>query len=214
MVPLTEMLRIFPLGEVVHFPDTLLPLHVFEPRYRKMVADALAGDRLIGMVLVRDMAAPEPRPVYDVGCAGAIIEHEQLPDGRSVLVLKGSTKFRIVKELDTGEPYRVVEPQALYEAPVPAETMRGWRDALRDRVEGYIAVLSGEAQIAEQVFGKLDPDGLVNYLCASLPLELMERQSLLEVATLEARYESLCNILDFKIAEARLGMDASRDVDS
>ncbi len=214
MVPLGDTLRIFPLAEVVHFPDTLLPLHVFEPRYRKMVTDALATDRMIGMVLAREMTPQEPVPVYDVGCAGAIVEHEELPDGRSLIVLKGRTKFRIVRELDEGEPYRVVTPQALYEAPVPAETMREWRDALRGRVEGYISVLSGEPEMAEQVFRKLDPDGLVNYLCASLPLEVIERQSLLEVPTVEARYQALCDMLDFKIAEARLGMDASRDVDS
>ena len=214
MIPLSETLTIFPLGEVVHFPDTLLPLHIFEPRYRKMVADALEGDRMIGMVLIRDPAGSEPRPVYEVGCAGCIVEHEQLPDGRSLIVLRGRTKFRITRELETDEPYRIVEPQALYEAPVPAETMRDWRASLRERIESYIGALSGEAEVAEQVFRKLDPEGLVNYLCASLPLELMERQSLLECATTEGRYAALCELLDFKIAEARLGMDASRDVDS
>lgn len=214
MIPLPSTLRIFPLGEVVHFPETLLPLHIFEPRYRKMIADALESDRLIGMVLIRDGAAAEPKPVFPVGCAGSIVEHEALPDGRSLVVLRGRTKFRITREIETTEPYRVVEPQALYEAPVPADTMRSWRDALRERIETYVGILSGDTRVAEQVFRKLDPDGLVNYLCASLPLEQIERQSLLECPTTEARYSALCDMLDFKIAEARLGMDGSRDVDS
>jgi Lon protease-like protein len=179
-----------------------------------MLADALEGDGMIGMVLISDIGAPEPKPLYDVGCAGSIVEHEQTPDGRSFVVLKGRTKFRIKRELTTDEPYRVIQAQALYEAPIPAETMRDWRDALRVRIESYLSVLSGDPEIAEEVFRKLDPGGLVNYLSASLPLGLLERQSLLECATVEARYSALADILDFKIAEARLGMDASRDVDS
>ena len=108
MVPLPERIRIFPLSEVVLFPDTLLPLHIFEPRYRKMLADALEGDRLIGMALLKDPDA-DPPEVYAVGCAGTIVEHKPFADGRSLVVLKGTVKFRIRREVDAGEPYRVVE---------------------------------------------------------------------------------------------------------
>jgi Lon protease-like protein len=223
VIALPPTLKIFPLGEVVLFPDTLLPLHVFEPRYRKMLADALAGDRTIGMVLVRGVDGPiSPAPadqpdrpdVYPVGCAGRIVEHEGLEDGRALIVLRGVVKFRIRRELTSDEPYRVVEAQALYEAPVPAESMRPWREALRQLVADYVMALGGERDPVEKIFAKLDLEGLVNYLSASLPLTVVEKQSLLESATAEQRFHRLCEVLRYRVAEAKLGLDATRDTDS
>lgn len=223
MISLPPTLRIFPLGEVVFFPDTLLPLHVFEPRYRRLVSDALADDRTIGMVLIRGADGPvEPAPadrpdrppVYDIGCAGRIVEHEPLTDGRSMIVLRGTVRFRIRRELAVSDPYRVVEAQALYEAPIPAEHMRAWRDELRELVGDYAAALSGERGSIERVFGKLDLEGLVNYLSAALPLAVLDKQSLLECATAEQRFQRLCALLRYRVAEARLGLDSTRETDS
>jgi Lon protease-like protein len=223
MIALPPMLRLFPLGEVVFFPDTLLPLHVFEPRYRKLVADAMAGDRTIGMVLIRGADGPvEPaqpdhpdRPaVYDVGCAGRIVEHEPLADGRSMIVLRGTVRFRIRRELVVADPYRVVEAQALYEAPIPAEHMRPWRDELRVLFGDYAAALSGDRAAVDKIFAKLDLEGLVNYLSASLPLSVLEKQSLLECATAEQRFQRLCTVLRYRVAEARLGLDSTRETDA
>jgi len=199
---------------VVLFPDVMLPLHVFEPRYRKMLADALADDRLIGVVLARRDEAQTSDDVYAVGCAGRIARHEPLEDGRSLIVLRGTVRFRIRRELPADLPYRVVEAQALYEAPVPAEHMRPWRSELRRRVETYIRVLAGEAERLEKVFAKQDLERIVNYLCSSLPLDVIERQSLLECSTAEQRFRRLCDLVEFKTAEARLGMDATRQADS
>lgn len=217
------MLRIFPLGEVVLFPDTLLPLHVFEPRYRKLVADALDDDRTIGMVLIRGAngpvdPAPPDRPdrptVYEIGCAGRIVEHEPLENGRSMIVLRGMVRFRIRRELEVADPYRVVEAQALYEAPIPAEHMRAWRDELRVLVGDYVTALSGERASVDKIFQKLDLEGLVNYLAASLPLSVLEKQSLLECATAEQRFQRLCAVLRYRVAEARLGLDSTRESDA
>ncbi len=91
MLPPT--IPIFPLPNVVLFPNVFLPLHIFEPRYRAMVADALAGDRIIGMVLLRPgyEASYDGRPpVYPIGCAGVITHSEPLPDGRFNIVLRGT----------------------------------------------------------------------------------------------------------------------------
>lgn len=214
MVPLPQHIRIFPLSEVVLFPDTLLPLHIFEPRYRKMLADALATDRLIGMVLVKDPDA-EPQPsVYAVGCAGTIVEHKPFADGRSLVVLKGVVKFRIRRELDVDEPYRVVEAQALYEGPPPMEKVRGWRDELHDCVRDLVKAASGEEETVERLFAKIDLLAMTNALSASLPLDVIEKQSLLECPTVEDREQRLAEILRFKTIEAELGLDASRPSDS
>jgi Lon protease-like protein len=214
LVPLPPQIRIFPLSEVVLFPDTLLPLHIFEPRYRKMLADALATDRLIGMVLLRDPQA-EPRPsVYPVGCAGTIVEHKPFADGRSLVVLKGVVKFRIRRELDVDEPYRVVEAQALYEGPPPMDKVRGWRDELHDCVRDLVKAASGEEDTVERLFEKIDLLAMTNALSASLPLDVIEKQSLLECPTVEDREQRLAEILRFKTIEATLGLDASRPSDS
>src|SRR5881409_3432726 len=100
---------LFPLPNVVLFPNVFLPLHIFETRYREMVGDALAGDRIIGMVLLRPgyEANYEGRPpIYDVGCAGVITHSQPLSDRRYDIVLRGIEKFRITSE-DHSHAYRI-----------------------------------------------------------------------------------------------------------
>ena len=214
MTPIPEIIRIFPLAEVVLFPETLLPLHVFEPRYRKMLADALEGERLIGMTLIREGNAAGSPPVYPIGCVGSIVQHERLADGRSLIVLRGGVRFRIKREIDTDEPYRLVEAQAMYEAPIPAEDMRGWRSELHDRLADYLRASGAEVKTLDKIFAKNALERIVNYLSASLPLEVVEKQSLLECPTAEQRFHRLRDLIQFKTAEARLGMDGTRDADS
>src|SRR4029078_8759483 len=98
---LTPAIPIFPLPNVVLFPTVFLPLHIFEPRYREMVADSLAGDRMIGMVLLRpcwEHNYEGPPPVYNVGCSGVITHFERLEDGRYNIILRGVERFRILEE--------------------------------------------------------------------------------------------------------------------
>src|SRR4029079_6084798 len=92
---------VFPLPNVVLFPHVCLPLHIFEPRYREMVSDALEGDRMIGMVLLRPgwEADYDGRPaIHAVGCEGLITHAERTADGRYNLVLRGLEKFRVQQE--------------------------------------------------------------------------------------------------------------------
>src|SRR6266566_657655 len=98
---MSELLPLFPLPNVVLFPNVFLPLHIFEPRYREMVADALNGDRLIGMVLLKPgwQHDYEGTPaVYPIGCSGLVTHAERLGDGRYNIVLRGIERFRIVEE--------------------------------------------------------------------------------------------------------------------
>src|SRR5258705_2438166 len=107
MLPPT--IPIFPLPNVVLFPNVFLPLHIFEPRYRQMVDVALNGDRIIGMVLLRpgwERDYEGRPPVYPIGCAGVITHPERLHDGRFNIVLRGMEKFRIAAE-ETEEIYRL-----------------------------------------------------------------------------------------------------------
>src|SRR5919198_1094637 len=106
---MSDLLPLFPLPNVVLFPNVFLPLHIFEPRYREMVEDSVRGDRIIGMVLLRPGWEKdyEGRPaVYPIGCAGVITHSERLADGRFNIVLRGMEKFRIIGE-EGGRSYRV-----------------------------------------------------------------------------------------------------------
>src|SRR6185295_1712580 len=115
MLPPT--IPLFPLPDVVLFPNVFLPLHIFEPRYREMVGQAIEGDRIIGMVLLRPgwEGDYEGRPeIYPVGCAGLITHADRTSDGRYNLVLRGFQKFRVRRE-DHSRSYRVAEIDTLLE---------------------------------------------------------------------------------------------------
>src|SRR5690242_1595700 len=120
---MSDLLPIFPLPNVVLFPNIFLPLHIFEPRYRDMTADALATDRLIGMVLLRPgwESDYEGRPpIYPIGCTGVITHADRLADGRYNIVLRGVERFRVVEE-DHGRSYRRAVLEPMPEQPLAAK---------------------------------------------------------------------------------------------
>ena len=206
---MSDLLPLFPLPNVVLFPNVFLPLHIFEPRYREMVADAVASDRLIGMVLLRPgwERDYEGRPaVYPIGCSGVLTHVERLGDGRFNLVLRGLERFRIVEE-DHDRPYRraVVEP--LHEQTLAGED----REAIRRQRSKLESMLSpvrselGEARLATdaRVPAAMSDEDLVNALAQYLDLEPLEKQALLEKPCLRTRAESLVELLEMKIMMAR-----------
>ena len=200
--PLPPVIPLFPLGDVVLFPRVPLPLHIFEPRYRKMVADALAGSRVIGMILLRPgwESDYEGRPpVFDAGCAGVIEQWEELPDGRYNIVLKGLSRFRVRQEY-TGEPYRVASVEALEDAP-------GTPEALESARQQVLELVARAAQTPVMVVARpdLSPEVFVNALCQSLDLEPLERQALLDTDGVQARFERLAAILEFRALERSSG---------
>lgn len=193
-----RLIPLFPLPNVVLFPQMPMPLHVFEPRYRKMVRDALEGERTIGMTLLRPGWEPEYHgrpPVYPVGCAGVIEQSEALEDGRYNIVLRGTTRFRIREEHE-GEPYRVATVEPLPDAPGDATAL----DERRRRVLAAIGrALDGPATLVLQQ--ELPHDLFVNALGQTLSLTPVERQSLLDCDTIAERYTRLLEILDFRLLE-------------
>jgi len=137
MLPST--IPIFPLPNVVLFPNVFLPLHIFEPRYRAMVSEALEGDRIIGMVLLKPgfESNYEGRPpIYQVGCAGVITHSEPLADGRFNIVLRGLEKFRVIGE-DRSKSYRMAQVDSIPED-VPESDRRPLRQQ-RTRLEAVLA---------------------------------------------------------------------------
>src|SRR5215213_3426694 len=188
---LPTAIPLFPLPNVVLFPNVFLPLHIFEPRYRDMVADALRGDRIIGMTLLRPGFEKDYEgrpPVYAVGCAGLITHSEALADGRFNIVLRGMAKFRIVSE-DASRAYRLAHIQPIAEVDVDED-----RVAVRQQRQRLEAVLAAtvERTTGEPRFPSAVPDDdLVNALAQYLPLEPLERQALLECDGIAARCRNL-----------------------
>jgi uncharacterized protein len=201
MLPPT--IPLFPLPNVVLFPNVLLPLHIFEPRYRAMIGDALNGDRIVGMVLLqpgyeRDYEGRPP--VFPLGCAGLITRADPLADGRYNVVLRGLERFRIAGE-DAGRPYRVAHVNGLPE-PVPDEHRAELRRH-RLRIEALLAAAI-ERTGAQPRFPPSVPDeDLVNALAQHLGLDPLERQALLEREGVLARCRGLIELLEMKTLAPR-----------
>ena len=201
MLPAT--IPLFPLPNVVLFPNVFLPLHIFEPRYKAMVADALKGDRLIGMVLLRPgwEGDYEGRPpVFPIGCAGLITHHEPLPDGRYNIVLRGLEKFHVIDE-EQGRLYRVAHVSTIHEPP-REEEREPIRDARRRLESLLVPQPQGRGQDAK-VPPSMGDEDLVNALAQYMELEPMEKQALLEREGLLARCRSLIELLEMKMIVAK-----------
>lgn len=205
MLPPT--IPIFPLPNVVLFPNVFLPLHIFEARYRQMVEAALGGDRIIGMVLLRPgwEGDYEGRPpVYPVGCAGVITHAERLADGRFNIVLRGMEKFRITDE-DTGQLYRLASVIAMPEP--PADTLRDAMRVERQRLEALLVPQPEGPQREHKVPSSMADEDLVNALAQYLEFDPVEKQALLERDGLLDRCRSLIELLEMKVLAARHSWD-------
>jgi Lon protease-like protein len=201
MLPPT--IPIFPLPTVVLFPNVFLPLHIFEPRYRAMVSDALEEDRIIGMVLLRPGWEQDydGRPaVYPVGCAGLITHAERLPDGRFNIVLQGLEKFRIRDE-DDSRSYRLARVDSIEES--LTEDDKDEMRLARRRLEALLVPQPKGRGGEPKVPASMADEDLVNALAQYLELEPVEKQALLERNGLLNRCRSLIELLEMKVIVAR-----------
>ncbi|MBP7775898.1 MAG: LON peptidase substrate-binding domain-containing protein [Acidobacteria bacterium] len=202
---LPPLLPLFPLPTTVLFPGVFLPLHIFEPRYKQMVARALEGDRIIGMTLVvpGQEDDDEGRPdIFPVGCAGLITHVERQNDGGFNLILRGLDKFRITEEEPPtdGVLYRIAHITPIEEdiAPSAREALAG----ARRRLETLLAPsLQGEGG-SRLPRDMADPD-LVNALSQYLELEPVEKQALLERNGVLARCQTLVELIEMKLLMQR-----------
>lgn len=202
-IPLPEVLPVFPLTGVLLLPGTVLPLHIFEPRYRNMVEDALAGERVFGMiqpVVPRQDNRPLPGAetespdIYKIGCAGHIDQWEKFSDGRFFVHLKGVNRFRFEEELPIVRGYRRVK--AIYQEFADSTATQGWvceRQAVLDAL-AFFGQSQG-MQVNPEQAGRFSDLELVNLLAVSLPFHPAEKQALLEAPTLKEREKMLIDLL-------------------
>ncbi len=189
-------LPIFPLAGALLFPRAQLPLHIFEPRYRAMVRDALAGDQLIAMVQPKDeKECPE---LFEIGCIGRIIGSEELDDGRYNIILVGLGRFRIAGEADVLTPYRQVDAdRSGFDDEAEPEPLASIQRAELERESRRYAEALGYAVDWDAV-GRLDDEMLVNGIAQIAPLDVSSKQALLEASDLASRADLLVQFMQFQ----------------
>ena len=189
---------VFPLAGVLLLPRAHLPLHIFEPRYRSMTEDALAGDGMIAMVQPRDPMSSEVNPeIYPVACLGRIVNEERLEDGRWQLTLEGVTRFRVAEELPLKHGYRIVRPD-YSEFLSDLSTQDVAADIKRDTLlAAFFQYLGGRGlSTDEQAISRLKDEPLVNALAMACPFFPAEKQALLESQTILDRAKMLQALLE------------------
>ena len=201
---LPDVFPVFPLPGVLLFPQGLLPLNIFEPRYLNMIDDAMQGDRYIGMVQSPG-AGPKYHPeIAPVGTLGEIVSYSETQDGRYLITLRGVSRFQIDEELPLAAPYREVRADwSVYERDLTATDVLNpkFRDELVSEMDGYFERNNLAADRTSLEDAPIE--ALVNALAAGCPFAPIEKQALLEARDLNSRME--CLIALFRMDDAGNG---------
>jgi Lon protease-like protein len=188
----SRMLPLFPL-HVVLFPGRPLPLHVFEPRYRRLLRDCLAADRRFGVVAIRygraELGCAE---VYRVGTVAEIVRVEQLDDGRSNIVTRGAERFRIKKLIPDAQPYLQAEVTLLQEE-TAAPSLAPLTAELREYLQAYLINMGAGERLASRL--PANPSELAWLAACAAELHISEQQQLLEIDSLATRLKTTTKLL-------------------
>ncbi|HEY6478096.1 MAG TPA: LON peptidase substrate-binding domain-containing protein [Polyangia bacterium] len=186
-------LPLFPLPNAVLFPHALLPLHVFEERYRAMVRDVLTGSRCLAVaLLVPNARSEEPLPsVQPIAGVGEVVMAHELPDGRFNLVVRGRARVRIDRELPSGRPYRLVTATELPDFPITNESEITDSDQTLRALIGRLAdaIPEGGELLRQVVAAQESPTELVDGVASALIVDPALRQRLLETRDVGQRLE-------------------------
>jgi uncharacterized protein len=199
--------RLFPLPNLVLFPGVVQGLHIFEPRYRQMTADALADDSLIALVMLKPgwEEEYEERPTIErVACLGRIGWHEPLPDGRYNLRLRGLVRARIVEEVTSDLPYRTARVEWIAEtAPTANEELKHLRHELAEAVLPRFAGDGAARRQLQDLFeGEMTLGQVCDVLAYALPLPAEFKQSMLEEGHAGRRAAAIADALRLSAARA------------
>lgn len=187
-----QRISIFPLPGAILFPGLQLPLHIFEPRYRALVTDALARDRRIGMI--QPERPEEGAPLFRIGCVGKIGDVETTEDGRFDIVLEGLSRFRVVRELDVTTQYRQIEGELIEDPQYQSLSTVARADFEREArrfadAQGYSVDWGSVSQ--------LDDETLIDGVSQIAPFDHASKQALLEADDLKSRCELLVQLMQF-----------------
>ena len=205
MVNIPDQIPVFPLPKVVLLPGEILPLHIFEPRYRAMVRDALNGHRVIGMVEYAtdsESSTSVAPPIRDVGCVGFIAEHKELPDGRFLLWLLGLERFAIDEEIPVDTLYRQfrVTYTPIHESAEELAGLQPVRHELRRALPRLVDLDEAVRSKLQEQMVEVSDSQLIALACQILELPVQRKRQLLEMDNQVDRfmlvYEELYRHLD------------------
>jgi Lon protease-like protein len=193
--------RLFPLPNVVLFPRVIQPLHIFEPRYKQMVEDALDDNGLIALCLLRPSAgygANNVAPIYSEICIGKIVQEERLPDGRFNLLLQGVSRAKIIKEVNDGKLYRTAKVEILHDVPLASEenANRIRTKLLKQMTKWFTQQPSAKAQLDRLVQSDLSLGNLCDVFSFALPLSVDLKILLLQLVNIEDRAMLLLEVIE------------------
>ena len=205
---MSRLLRVplFPLPGAILFPRSQIPLHIFEPRYREMVKDAIDGPGRIAMIQPHRLDDDNRAPLYSAGCIGELVGIEELDDGKFNIVLHGSNRFRLVREVSGDSPYRCAEVDIAAfddEEPPPLALVQ------RAEVERDARRLGDAMGLAVDwdAVARLDDEMLVNAIAQVAPFDVGAKQALLEQPSLEGRADLLVQLMQFHRAAVTGGVE-------
>ena len=192
---------LFPLAGAILLPRAQLPLHIFEPRYREMIRDALAGPGRIGMIQPRNGSPEgelvEPVELFHTGCVGEIVAAEELDDGRFNIVLHGSNRFRLIAERDLGTSYRQADVDlAAFDDSEPPPLGLAQRAEVEREARRFGDALG--LAVDWNAVGQLDDEMLVNAIAQVAPFDVGAKQALLEEPTLAGRADLVVQLMQFQ----------------
>ena len=205
---MSRLLRVplFPLAGAILFPRSQLPLHIFEPRYREMVRDAIDGPGQIAMIQPHRVDDDNQAPLYPVGCIGELAGIEELDDGRFNIVLLGTNRFRLVRETASDAAYRCAEVDVqAFDDSDPEPLSLGERAEV-EREARRLGDAMGLAVDWDAV-GRLDDEMLVNAIAQVAPFDAGAKQALLEQPDLDGRADLLVQLMQFHRAAVSGGAE-------
>lgn len=198
--PFAGTARLFPLPNLVFFPHVMQPLHIFEPRYRQMTADALEGDRLIALVLPKPGWEKEYAgrpPLFTVATLGKIVADQKLENGRYNILLRGLSRIHLTEEIEHTKLYRKAKAELLIEGPVSSANCD--RRLRKQLITVAPMLLKDDGKVKDQFRKLLKTDLPLGALCDliafALQLDVEFKQSLLEELDVEARTLALLDHL-------------------
>jgi uncharacterized protein len=186
-------ISIFPLTGAILFPGMQLPLHIFEPRYRDLIGDSLARDRMVGMIQPKGQGTNPP--LFEVGCLGRIGDVEAMEDGRYNVILEGLQRFNVIKELDVTTSFRQIQAE-LWEEDEAGDALSIAERASLEIESRRFADVQGYA-VDWAAVGQLDDYSLVNAIAQIAPFDYAAKQALLEARGLSDRADLIVQLMQF-----------------
>ena len=196
---MNNKIPIFPLSNVIFFPETDLPLNIFEKRYIQMVDVSLKNEKLIGIIQPKTKT-----DLYSIGCLGKITSFNETEDKRYIINLRGISKFKIIEEIENEYLFREFKVEYLN-----PEIEKNSQEKLKsDFINSEFDITQLKKFLRKRGFSlnwkqvdNMDFKNIVNALCMIMPITINEKQTLLETENIMKRFEILKNIIDFDIVD-------------